>query len=289
MCRLLGYATNGLELSLTDVIGEDESARFRDLGRIHNDGWGACLVSAPNDSPFRRDGGEPVPETMERLYRSIESSVHDSMFPALATQRSRGAIWHLRLASSHLPLVLGNQQPFATHGLSFIHNGDISNDEGRNIVDDRDFPVTRSTVLSTGGESDSAVFFAVVIEQVGLGLPLDEAVCRAVRKLRERYPLSSFNCMVQSRDELVVLRAAGREGTPQRVVDVYESYGRGDEAADYRAVRYRPIADSAGAPVGVVVASSGFPQPASLGWRELGNNHLLIASNHTGQFRIRSL
>ncbi|MCH4158941.1 MAG: class II glutamine amidotransferase [Bifidobacterium minimum] len=288
MCRLLGYATKGLDLSLNDVIGKVKCDLFRELGVIHNDGWGACLVSSARSQPYRRDGGEPAPETVERMYRSIESSAGDSMFPALAGQPARGAIWHLRLASSHLPLVLGNQQPFSTHGLSFIHNGDISDADGRNIVRDHDCPVDRSAVLSTGGESDSAVFFAAIVEQVGRGLPVDEAVAEAVRLLRVRYPLSSFNCMVQSREQLVVLRAAGHEGTPRRVMDVYESYGRGDEAQDYRAVRYRPIS-SRGADVGVVVASSGFPQPISEGWSELENDHLLVASNRTGEFHIRAI
>ena len=89
---------------------------------------------------------------------------HDSTFEALADEPSRGAIWHLRLASSNLPLIMENQHPFYANGLSFIHNGDISDANGRNIVTNRSYPVNHSVFLSTGGRSDSAIFFAVILE-----------------------------------------------------------------------------------------------------------------------------
>ena len=79
-----------------------------------------------------RDGGAPTPETGTRIYKSTIAARHDSTFEALADEPSRGAIWHLRLASSNLPLIMENQHPFYANGLSFIHNGDISDANGRN-------------------------------------------------------------------------------------------------------------------------------------------------------------
>ena len=52
MCRLLGYATSGFNLSLNDVLGMHEVTDFRDLSEIHNDGWGVALLSNPTELPF---------------------------------------------------------------------------------------------------------------------------------------------------------------------------------------------------------------------------------------------
>ncbi|WP_314688512.1 class II glutamine amidotransferase [uncultured Bifidobacterium sp.] len=288
MCRLLGYATDGRNLSLREVLGSPAADAYRGMAEIHNDGWGVSMLARPRRSPYRRDGGEASPETEDRLYRSTDAAVDDPVFAGLADVPARSALWHLRLASSHLPLVLENQQPFAANGLSFTHNGDISDDENRNIVTNRDFPVDRSVLLSTGGKSDSAVFFAVVLEYVGFGFALDEAVAQAVRELRRTYPKSSYNCMLLSGEELIMLRASARHDSPERIVELYDSYGRADQVRDYRVVRYRPIVvDEAQA--GVVVASSGFPQPEEEGWRELENDHMLVASNRTGRFHVRAL
>ena len=289
MCRLLGYATAGRDFSLSDILGDAAIEDFRSLSEIHNDGWGSALLSLPAEPPYRRDGGEPSPETDTRLYQSTVAAHLDNMFYKFANQSARGALWHLRLASSRLPLILENQQPFFTYGLSFIHNGDISDEDGRNIVANRDFPVNNDLYEATGGRSDSAIYFAVVLEFIGMGFALDEAVAQAVRELRKTYPLSSFNCMLQSEDRLVVLRAAGRQEVPPRIEEIYIEHHRADRPDDYRLVRYRTITDEHGENVGVVAGSSGFAQPESDGWKVLGNDQLLVASNRTGEFHIRNL
>lgn len=179
-----------------------------------------------------------------------------------------------------------NQHPFYANGLSFIHNGDISDASGRNIVTNRSYPVDHSVFLSTGGRSDSAIFFAVILEYVGFGFPLDEAVAQAVRELRQAYPKSSYNCMIQSEDQLIALCAAGREKTSPRIVEIYDEYGRGEQAADYRVMRYHALNDENGDPAGVVVSSSGYEQE---GWDVLENDQMLIASNRNGTYRLRSI
>ena len=289
MCRLLGYATAGQNVGLRAVLGDAAVDDYRSLSEIHNDGWGTAMLSQPAEAPYRRNGGEPTPETGTRLYKSTVAAHLDPVFEDLSTESARGSLWHLRLASSHLPLILENQQPFFAHGLSFIHNGDISDEEGRNIVANRDFPIDRDLFESTGGRSDSAMFFAVVLEYAGMGFALDEAVAQAVRELRKTYPLSSYNCMVQSEDQLVVLRASGRHEVPRRIVEIYEEHGRNDKPDDYRMLRYRPILDEQGNGAGVVAASAGFAQNETDGWKTLGNDQLLVASNRTGDFRVRAL
>ena len=59
---------------------------------------------------------------------------------------------------------------------------------------------------------------------------------------------------------------AGREVTSKRIVEIYDQYGRGEQARDYRVLRYRALGGNDDAqPKGVVVASSGFDQRAEDG------------------------
>ena len=110
-----------------------------------------------------------------------------------------------------------------------------------------------------------------------------------VRQLRQTYPKSSYNCMIQSQDTLIALNAAGRERTSSRIVEIYEEYGEGEKALDYRVMRYRPLADDQNNAAGIVVASSGFDQFEADGWKDLGNDQMIVASNRTGQWSIRSI
>ena len=289
MCRLLGYATAGANLSLNDILGIPTVEEFRELSRIHNDGWGCASLYDPPETPGTMDGGAPSPETGTKLYKSTVAAKHDPLFHELVREGARGALYHLRLASSGIPLILENQQPFFSNGLSFIHNGDISDDQGRNIITNRAFPVDPSIVQSTGGRSDSAIFFAVILQYIGFGFALDEAVAQAVRELRKSYPKSSYNCMIQSQDQFIALCAAGREVTSKRIVEIYDQYGRGEQARDYRVLRYRALGGNDDQSKGVVVASSGFDQRAEDGWTRLENDQMIVASNRTGEFRVRSI
>lgn len=107
MCRLLGYATAGFNLSLNAVLGQDNVEDFRELSEIHNDGWGVAQLSDPAEAPHVRDGGAPTPETGTRIYKSTIAARHDSTFEALADEPSRGA---------HLAPALGKFQSAAHHG-----------------------------------------------------------------------------------------------------------------------------------------------------------------------------
>ncbi|MEE1295615.1 MAG: class II glutamine amidotransferase [Bifidobacterium sp.] len=292
MCRLLGYATANVNASLVEVLGADMCAAFRAMATIHNDGWGAAFVNEPDRAAHVEDGGAPSPETGSALYRNTIAACYDPIFEDLSRLPARGALWHLRLASSNLPLVLENQQPFFASGLAFIHNGDISDAEGRNITTNRAYPIDPMLVQSTGGRSDSAMYFAVVLRYLGSGYTLDEALAQAVRELRATYPDASYNCMIQSQDTFIALRAESGKPTADAVTEIYARYGRAEEAADYSVLRYREL------PHGVVVASTGFgpaigttadDEPGDAAWRELPNDHMVVASNRTGQYRVRAI
>lgn len=277
-------------MSLQDILGAQSVADYRGLGEIHHDGWGCSLLCAQPDGSHSTDAATARPQRSGiRIYKTTIEADQDPVFDALTRQTARGALWHLRLASSSLPLIVENQQPFFANGLSFIHNGDISDDSGLNVITRRDEIVNDKVFLATGGRSDSAVFFAVILEFLGFGFSLDEAVVQAVKELRGRYPKSSYNCMIQSRDHLVVLCAAGRTEVSPRIVDIYDQYGRAEQDHDYRAIRYRAVRNRDGAEVGVVAASSGIRESEGGDWRELANNQMLVASNRTGEYHIQSL
>ena len=114
-------------------------------------------------------------------------------------------------------------------------------------------------------------------------------MAQTVRQLRQTYPKSSYNCMIQSQDTFIALNAAGRERTSSRIIEIYEEYGVGEKALDYRVMRYRPLTDDQNNAAGIVVASSGFDQFEADGWKELGNDQMIVASNRTGQWRIRGI
>jgi predicted glutamine amidotransferase len=129
----------------------------------------------------------------------------------------------------------------------------------------------------------------VVLQHVGQGLTLAQSVAQAVADLRKEYPKSSYNCMVQSQDEMVCLRASGRTDVPARIGDIYARYGQADYVADYRVIRYKEIQHADRSASGVVIASSGFEQSAEDGWKELHNDQMLVASNQSGEYSLREL
>ncbi len=143
---------------------------------------------------------------------------------------------------------------------------------------------------STGGRSDSAIFFAVILQYIGFGFALDEAVAQAVRELRKSYPKSSYNCMIQSQDQFIALCAAGREVTSKRIVEIYDQYGRGEQARDYRVLRYRALATE----TAIRRRAWSWPAPVSTSAPKtagpcLENDQMIVASNRTGAFRVRSI
>ncbi|TCD54223.1 class II glutamine amidotransferase [Alloscardovia theropitheci] len=283
MCRLLGYLSTNNDITLRDAIGSQQLDEFKEISRIHNDGWGVDGINTTHREAHVDDGGAPSPEVFENIYRTTEPAFLDHNFESLASTPARSAIFHLRLASSNLPLIPENQQPFTADGISFAHNGDISSQDGVNLVHDDDVLVSDYEVAKTGGKSDSAIFFAHILHFVDKGLDIAQAAENAIATLREQYKDSSYNCLVQTQEKLVCVNATGHDYLSDRVTAVYDKYGQADKAKDYRVIRYKKISG------GVVVASSGFDQKIEDGWKELPKNHILIADSATGEYEIRPL
>lgn len=91
MCRLLGFATAGSNTNLNGVLGMQNVRDFRNLSEIHNDGWGAALITVPDESPYRRDGGAPTPETGTAIYKNTIAARHDPISTSSPTLRPAAA------------------------------------------------------------------------------------------------------------------------------------------------------------------------------------------------------
>ena len=52
----------------------------------------------------------------------------------------------------------------------------------------RAYPINQGAFLSTGGRSDSAIFFSVILEYIAFGFALDEAVAQAYASCVRRTP-----------------------------------------------------------------------------------------------------
>jgi gamma-glutamyl hercynylcysteine S-oxide hydrolase len=282
MCRLLGYNVTAAHLSLRQVLGSAATAGFRQLSEIHRDGWGVALQGCRGSVDSVGRPGD------ESRYQTTTAAFADPEFETMADVEAHTGLWHLRWGSPGIPGILQNVQPFLYGNMTFIHNGHIASPSGGNVLDDPDFEVDQTTVEAISPHSDSAVFFAVIAGFVATGLPLDEAVSRAVAHLRLSYPNSSYNCIICDDSRFVAVHATSGGPTLPEIVDLYADYGRAGQADDYGDMWYRGL-DSAEGAGGVVVASSGFHRLQSEGWRPLPNNRMIVSSRGTGDFELRSL
>jgi predicted glutamine amidotransferase len=300
VCRLLAYAAAKENKSLKEVLTPEQIEGFLWMSTIHNDGWGAAHMVDASDSAGIEDGGAPSQETTTSIYRSTESAFLDPLVEAVTAEPARSAIFHLRLATPGIPLNIENQQPFSCDGMTFMHNGSIENDEG-NILDDYDalaglgkpetarkaaenLPVTHEEFERTGGRSDSAIYFATIIKNYEKDGNLVAAVSRTIATLREKYPDSSYNSVLQTDDALVFTHAVGEGPVSEELGKIYTDNDFAEHIADYRDIKYRELDDG-----GVVVASTGFEQPDDEGWKDLENNTLIAVDTRTGKYRVVAL
>lgn len=282
MCRLLAYAAAKENKSLKEVLTPEQIEGYLWMSTIHNDGWGAAHMVDTSDSANIEDGGAPSKDTTTSIYRSTESAFLDPMVEAITAQQSRSATFHLRLATPGIPLEIENQQPFVCDGITFMHNGSIENSGEDNILDDFEGFVTRDEFERSGGRSDSAVFFALIIKNYDRSGNLVEAVNDSIVQLRTKYPDASYNCVVQTEDALVFAHAVGEGPVSEEVGKIYTEKGFSEHIADYRDIKYRelPAFD------GIVIASTGFSQKKKDGWRDLANNSLIAVDTKTGKYEV---
>jgi predicted glutamine amidotransferase len=280
VCRLLAYAATKENKSLKEILTPTQVEGYLWMSTIHNDGWGAAHMVDASDSAHIEDGGAPSRDTTTSIYKSTESAFLDPMVEAVTDQQARSAIFHLRLATPGIPLEIDNQQPFSCDGITFSHNGSIEDDKG-SILDlpVEEWPVTYEEFERTGGRSDSALLFALIIRKYGEDGNLVKAMIDAIAWFRTKYPEATFNCALQTEDALIFTHAASEGPLSEELGKIYTEKGFANHIADYRDIKYRELPGE-----GIVIASTGFSQREKDGWKELPNNALIAVDTHTGKY-----
>jgi predicted glutamine amidotransferase len=184
MCRLIGFAAPE-PARLTELVGEEQVALFRDMGRLHRDGWGTAWL-----------------DPALRTYRAT-GQPDDAEFAALVeAPPSVARVAHLRWATEGMAVSERNSHPFVADGIALAHNGTIS---PRAAFDELLKPDLRSSLLGT---TDSERYLALVRQELRETGDVPAAVAKAVARLRHEFPLASLNAMVLTADLLVVVHAS---------------------------------------------------------------------------------
>jgi predicted glutamine amidotransferase len=184
MCRLIGFAAPEPS-RLTELVGEEQVALFRDMGRLHRDGWGTAWL-----------------DPALRTYRAT-GQPDDAEFAALVeAPPSVARVAHLRWATEGMSVSERNSHPFVADGIALAHNGTIS---PRAAFDELLKPDLRSSLLGT---TDSERYLALVRQELRETGDVPAAIARAVARLRHEFPLASLNAMVLTADLLVVVHAS---------------------------------------------------------------------------------
>ncbi|MBC7596423.1 MAG: class II glutamine amidotransferase [Kineosporiaceae bacterium] len=196
MCRLLAYVSSS-PTTLEKLIGNDQCDAFRDMSRLHADGWGTAWIDeASSASGVHR----------ERATIPVDRSVPISS--AMETERASARIVHLRMATSGMAVTLENTHPFLTEAIAFAHNGGVLPlDRLQGLLD----PAALATVE---GDTDSEHYFALIRQHQTAGLSLFDAVCATVTVLREHFPNASLNALILSEAELVVVHSSEKARIP---------------------------------------------------------------------------
>jgi predicted glutamine amidotransferase len=257
MCRLLAHVSRR-SLTVAEAIGEAELSAFADLSPRHPDGWGMAWwpqLDAAVDAA--------VPERR----RAVGSARENPEFAAAMHAAAACAnIVHLRGATPGLTIELENCHPFVRPGAAFAQNGAIHPQHRLpELLPDK----LEAEVV---GSTDSERLFLYLCDRLEGGRPFAEVVRKALAELLDRFTSPVLNSMYLTPEHLHVINAHNPTALPYP-----------GDPSDLFALRFRVEDDL------VVIASSGFDQPESRGWRTLDNMTLLTVALDTLEVRIDAL
>jgi glutamine amidotransferase len=266
MCRLLGYAAP-TPTTLADLIGERQCVSFRDMSRLHADGWGSAWL---DDT-----AGATV---IERVRDTISAGHTSPMVVAMEDEKARARIVHLRMATAGIPVTIENTHPFVTDGVAFAHNGGVV------PVSDLRALVEPDILASVEGATDSELYFALIRQYVSHGMTLFDAACETAVVLRARFPKASLNALVLSADELIAIHSSENARIP---LTEFQASGLSDAELpldhlnNYYRMSYLRTADGSTAFTSAGIDSSG--------WTPLPPATVASVSLRTFEFKTRSV
>lgn len=245
MCRLLGYASRTPQ-TFSNVVGKDFS-NFVELANDHCDGWG---IAASNTG-----------QTIVALFKEPIAATKSTHFAKeIDRNEANGALLHLRWATPGMTLEANNTHPFTHNGISFIHNGAISDHEAL------DKQIDQKYLAAITGTTDSERYFYFLLTQIDK-FGLVQGTIVAINYIKTNLSFSSINVMLLS--ETTFLTAC--VFNPDKIPASFRAQG------NYYDLRYTKTADH------VLVGSSGWEQE---GWQEIPNNSLLVVDRMTMESRL---
>jgi predicted glutamine amidotransferase len=191
MCRLLAYVAPQ-PLSLRNAVQEPTFATFRELSRVHCDGWGIAWLDP--HAPERGSG-------VVGVRRSITCAADDREFDAVAADvTARAAIAHLRWATEGLAVTPANTHPFVGDGWAFAHNGFVRRSDAlERLLSDRN----RAAVAGT---TDSERYFRFVLQCAERSGDMVTGIQQAAATIRETSGAVSINAMLLSASRLLAVQ-----------------------------------------------------------------------------------
>jgi predicted glutamine amidotransferase len=244
MCRLLAFVARR-PITVAEALGEDDLDAFAELAPRHPDGWGLAwwptLTDATSGNPPKRVRAVGSARESEQFHRATHN------VPAIA------ALVHLRGATPGLTVELANCHPFVRGRAAFAQNGAI-------LPQDR-LPRLLPAALEAevAGSTDSERFFLLLHDRVTRRSgDVPAGVADVLAEVLREFTSPCLNAMYLAPEGIYTINAHNPTTIP------YDGDPR-----DVFALRYR-LGDDV-----VVVASSGFDQPESGGWRTLDNMTVL--------------
>jgi predicted glutamine amidotransferase len=201
------------------------------------------------------DGGElEIAKSVDPAFRS------DSFDRLVSHERATASLAHLRWATMGLAVTANNTHPFSHSGTAFAHNGSVHD------IDALTRLVAPSLRAGMIGDTDSERFFLAILTRMR-DLPTGDAMRETLVAIDEVSSYSSLNSILLTPDELVVAA-------------MFDPTRTDGEPEEYYHLRVKDAAS------GVVVASSGWPQP---GWSLLPNRCVMTVDRRTRTISVVSV
>jgi predicted glutamine amidotransferase len=250
MCRLLGYCTRA-DASLAELMGEQSLHEFTQMSEFHGDGWGVAWYDR------QRPGQVHIQKSPQRA--SDSASYAELVHRKLGDQ----GMVHLRWATPGLPVEPRNTHPFRRGAMAMAHNGAIHPQDRLGEL----LPPAWERQLT--GTTDSERYFLHVMSGLDEGEDMISAIEATVAHIDRMFSPNSLNAMLLTPDALYAISYYWPERIPHAALAA-----RGMECGTDQYFELAHLETE----TGIVVASSGWPQP---GWTPLPNRNVLVIDRAT--------
>jgi predicted glutamine amidotransferase len=240
-------------------MGEQGLREFTQMSEFHGDGWGVAWY----------DRQQPGRVHLQKSpLRAADSTAYAGL-----VHRKLGdlGVVHLRWATPGLPVEPRNTHPFRRGSAVMAHNGAIHPQDRLGEM----LPPAWERQLT--GTTDSERYFLHVMSGVEAGEDMISAIEATVAHIDRMFSPNSLNAVLLTPDALYAICYYWPERIPHAALAA-----RGLECGTDQYFELAHLETDAG----IVVASSGWPQP---GWTPLPNRNVLVVDRATLQVKVSPL